>query len=525
MSSSSSPSPSSPTSPHPEAEEPGYPDRTFTTQHLPCDPTCTLTFSEAGPSRYTHAPEPYTKAIPLITSPLTRSSLSTAAAHLRSNQLVSFPSETVYGLGANALSQSAVSKIYAAKKRPADNPLIVHVSDLSMLDTLLPATYQLGAAYEALVKAFWPGALTLLFPVDVDKPAVPSVVTCGHASVAVRMPSHPIARALIATSRLPIAGPSANASGRPSPTTAAHVMRDLGGALDSHPNQEAGREHKGRLKYILDGGPCQVGVESTVVDGITAENELRVLRPGGVTVEQIEQVLKEAGLQDILKLSVYGKDMQRSSEQESKPTTPGMKYKHYSPTAPVVKLLSTKLFPSAIARPYHSNATSSTQALNSLINQSPNSTRTTPQTFAKVVREQIASLLTSSNAGTGMINIGLMTTRDSDLSRHIFSSFTASLSVHDSSGESIHRLLLPPRLLIGCEGVMIHPFDLGPCTTTEVYAQRMFDGLRTLDEGPLLGGVGRCHLIFVEALDDAGVGLAVMNRLNKAASATVLLDC
>ncbi|KAJ1034983.1 hypothetical protein NDA18_000588 [Ustilago nuda] len=520
MSSSSSPSP------HPQAEEPGFPDRTFTTQLLPCDPTSLLSFSEAGPSRYTHASEPYTKAIPRITSPLTRSSLSTAAAHLRSNQLVSFPSETVYGLGANALSQSAVSKIYAAKKRPADNPLIVHVSDLSMLDTLLPATYQLGAAYEALVKAFWPGALTLLFPVDVDKPAVPSVVTCGHASVAVRMPSHPIARALIATSRLPIAGPSANASGRPSPTTAAHVMRDLGSALDSHPNQEAGREHKGRLKYILDGGPCQVGVESTVVDGITAENELRVLRPGGVTVEQIEQVLKEAGLQDILKLSVYGKDMQRSSEQESKPTTPGMKYKHYSPTAPVVMLLSTKLFPSAIARPCHSNPTSSTQALNSLINQSPtHSTCTTPQTFAKVVRDQIASLLTSSNAGTGMINIGLMTTRDSDLSRHIFSSFTASLSVHDSSGESIHRLLLPPRLLIGCERVMIHPFDLGPCTTTEVYAQRLFDGLRTLDEGPLLGRVGRCHLIFVEALDDAGVGLAVMNRLNKAASATVLLDC
>ncbi len=210
----------------------GYPDRTFRTELLPCDADASVAFREAGPSRYGGA-EPLSRAEPLIASSVTRDSLATAARHLQSGQLVSFPSETVYGLGANALSQSAAAKIYAAKKRPADNPLIVHVADLEMLDSLLPPAYTMSAAYSALIKAFWPGALTLLFPVDPQLPAVPSVVTCGQPSVAVRMPSHPIARALIATSRLPMAGPSANASGRPSPTTAAHVMRDLGGQLDT----------------------------------------------------------------------------------------------------------------------------------------------------------------------------------------------------------------------------------------------------------------------------------------------------
>lgn len=308
------------------ASELGYPDRMFHTEFLPCEAHSSVTFEEAGPSRYSAGTEPFTHTKPVISSPVTRESLNTAAAHLRSGHLVSFPSETVYGLGANALSQSAASKIYAAKKRPADNPLIVHVSDLQMLDTLLPNSYKMSEAYEELVKAFWPGALTLLFPVDGEKPAVPRVVTCGHPSVAVRMPSHPIARALIATSGLPMAGPSANASGRPSPTTAAHVMRDLGGQLDAESTSgttENG-EPIGRLKYILDGGACQVGVESTVVDGITAEDEVRVLRPGGVTVEQIAAVLKNAGLADKVKLRVYGKDMERSAEQESNPTTPGI---------------------------------------------------------------------------------------------------------------------------------------------------------------------------------------------------------
>lgn len=511
----------------PNDEELGYPDRAFHTELLPCEISSSLTFTEAGPSRYNPDSEPFTRAKPHISSPITQASLETAAAHLRSGQLVSFPSETVYGLGANALSQSAASKIYAAKKRPADNPLIVHISDLTMLDSLLPPTYQMSEAYQALLKAFWPGALTLLFPVDAEKPAVPNVVTCGHPSVAVRVPSHPIARALIATSGLPMAGPSANASGRPSPTTADHVMRDLGGALDSACIGSASSEEpKGRLKYILDGGPCQVGVESTVVDGITAANEIRVLRPGGVTVEQITSVLQKAGLAEKVKLRVYGKDMEPSAEQESNPTTPGMKYRHYSPTARVVMLLPAKLFARAITCPSSSSsgADASAQVVNSLINNSSSSQITTaPQTFANVVLNQITNHLPNIPVD-GRVNVGLMMTSDSELSRLITSSSTPTSTFSTNGGKTAHLNLLPPRSLPSLESVTIHPFDLGPTDQPEVYAQRMFDGLRTLDEGPLLGA-DKCDLIFVEALDDAGVGLAVMNRLKKAASATVVLDC
>lgn len=509
----------------------GYPDRTFRTELLPCEAHSTVTFQEAGPSRYAANAEPFSRARPVISSPITRRSLDVAAAHLRSGQLVSFPSETVYGLGANAVSQSAAAKIYAAKKRPADNPLIVHVSDLDMLSTLLPEGYTMSDAYQELIKAFWPGALTLLFPVAAGKPAVPKVVTCGHPSVAVRMPSHPIARALIATAGLPMAGPSANASGRPSPTTAAHVMRDLGGQLDAEPSSSSSsnQEPRGRLKYILDGGACQVGVESTVVDGITAENEIRVLRPGGVTVEQIADVLDEAGLTDTVKLRVYGKDMERSAEQESNPTTPGMKYRHYSPTARVVMLLPAKLFARAVQASKSNSAgittsraeeaSTSAKVVDSLTNGETPAPRT-PQTLANIVRDQISNHLITCSAGSTR-HVGLMMSSDSDLARLIRSSSTST----SSSTNTLHPHLLPPLTLSGLPGVLVHPFDLGPSAQASVYAQRMFDGLRTLDEGPLLGEATKCELIFVEALDDAGVGLAVMNRLKKAASETVVLDC
>ncbi len=481
----------------------GYPDCTFRTELLPCDADASVTFQEAGPSRYGGA-EPLTSAEPHIASSVTRDSLAVAARHLHSGQLVSFPSETVYGLGANALSQSAAAKIYAAKKRPADNPLIVHVADLEMLDSLLPPSYTMSAAYSALIKAFWPGALTLLFPVDPQRPAVPSVVTCGQPSVAVRMPSHPIARALIATSRLPMAGPSANASGRPSPTTAAHVMRDLGGQLDTN---EA--EPRGRLQYILDGGACTVGVESTVVDGLSADDEVRVLRPGGVTVEQIAQVLNEARLDT--KLRVYGKDMERSAQQESNPTTPGMKYRHYSPTARVVMLLPATLFARAVTS---SQPTASARVVDSLIDSPP----AAPRSFAHIIHDQLSTLVTGPAGST--INVGVMTSSDSNLARLISSASEPA----PPTDTDVHPHLLTPLELSELPGVLVHRFDLGPSAQPSVYAQRMFDGLRTLDEGPL-HGADKCELIFVEALDDSGVGLAVMNRLKKAASATVVLDC
>lgn len=505
-----------------------YPDCTFHTEVLPCESHSSVSFQEAGPSRYTANAEPYTKAKPVISSPVTRNSLDKAASHLRASQLVAFPSETVYGLGANALSQSAASKIYAAKKRPADNPLIVHVSDLEMLDTLLPQSYTMSQAYSDLIKAFWPGALTLLFPVDTQRPAVPTVVTCGHPSVAVRMPSHPIARALIAISGLPMAGPSANASGRPSPTTAGHVLRDLGGQLDAESSSaDASQAPKGRLRYILDGGACQVGVESTVIDGITAADEVRVLRPGGVTVEQIVSVLDKAGLANKVKLRVYGKDMERSVEQESNPTTPGMKYRHYSPTARVVLLLPANLFARAAQSSGSNNtsgsrsqpdSSSSTKVVETLLNVESNLS-IAPRSFADIVRDQITNHLSSAQPRS-TLHIGLMISCDSALSRLV----TTASHATDAPTSDMHPHLLRPLALEQLENVRVHPFDLGPSGSAEVYAQRMFDGLRTLDEGPL-HGADRCDLIFVEAMDDAGVGLAVMNRLKKAASATVVLDC
>lgn len=190
------------------------------------------------------------------TPDLRSSSLSTAAALLGESSLVAFPTETVYGLGASALSAEAVANIYKAKGRPSDNPLITHISSREMLLDLLPGRESsVPSIYEPLMKRFWPGALTLIFPLEGDEPAgrpVASSVTAGLPSLAIRMPSHPLALDLIRQSNLPLAAPSANLSSRPSPTTAEHVRHDLG----------IGRG----VAAILDGGDCEVGLESTVVD-------------------------------------------------------------------------------------------------------------------------------------------------------------------------------------------------------------------------------------------------------------------
>ncbi|KAL8281427.1 hypothetical protein RQP46_006111 [Phenoliferia psychrophenolica] len=282
---------------------------------------------------------------------LTLASLRTAASLLQSSQLVALPTETVYGLGANALSPSATAQIYAAKGRPSDNPLIVHIGSLAMLHQLLPGgAKSIPKVYEPLLKRFWPGPLSLLFPVS--SPSLPPpqlalapAVTAGLSSVAIRMPSHPLALALIQLANIPIAAPSANLSSRPSPTTAQHVMFDLG----------TGRG----LGAILDGGDCDVGLESTVVDYVPPNletdpegfGEVRVLRVGGVSAEEIQDCLEQAGFKtpSDRKTQVWRKDFE-SPELESRPTTPGMKYKHYAPTNARVVLV----------RPVAANATDAT---------------------------------------------------------------------------------------------------------------------------------------------------------------------
>ncbi|KAL6764481.1 DHBP synthase RibB-like alpha/beta domain-containing protein [Haematococcus lacustris] len=259
-----------------------------------------------------------TNTTALMPTPL--SPLHAAAALLLADQVVALPTETVYGLAANALSVAAVARIYTAKQRPADNPLIVHGADMGMLRALYPPGWKLPSSYQAAVQAHWPGPLTILLP---RSPQVPDIVTCGQPTMAVRMPSHPVARALIALAGVPLAAPSANSSGRPSPTTAAHVMEDLAG----------------RIPLVLDGGPCSLGLESTVLDAL--RHPPVVLRPGGVTAEQLRRL---PGLQGLL---VYSKDL-RDAALEQAPTTPGMKYRHYSPTAQVT-LLDVSGWPGSLA--------------------------------------------------------------------------------------------------------------------------------------------------------------------------------
>lgn len=229
------------------------------------------------------------------------SSLQLVAKLLKEGQVVGIPTETVYGLGADALNESAVRAIFAAKERPADNPLIVHVAEFQDLEPLC----HINDMARKLNDAFWPGPLTMILP---KKDIVPTVVTANLDSVAIRMPAHPVAQQIIRLSGCPIAAPSANRSGRPSPTQAQHVYEDM----------------DGRIPLIIDGGESDVGVESTVVS-LTGDTAV-VLRPGGITPEMIAAVLGTCEVADSV--------MRPLREGEEAPS-PGMKHKHYAPKAPM----------------------------------------------------------------------------------------------------------------------------------------------------------------------------------------------
>jgi len=227
-----------------------------------------------------------------------------AAEVLKKGGLVAFPTETVYGLGANALDGKAVLRIFDAKNRPADNPIIVHVANRDDIYVLAENVPQIA---EKLIDEFWPGPLTLLF---VKSDAVPNAVTAGLATVAVRMPSHAVAHALISEAGMPVAAPSANLAGRPSPTSAKHVLDDL----------------SGRIEVLIDGGEIGYGVESTVLDLTT--DLPTVLRPGPVTVEELRKVVGEVEVHPIARAEV--------SIEVAIARSPGMKYRHYAPAAEVV---------------------------------------------------------------------------------------------------------------------------------------------------------------------------------------------
>ncbi len=219
---------------------------------------------------------------------------------IRNGGLVAFPTETVYGLGGNGFDVAASGKIYAAKGRPSDNPLILHISDVAMLDMI---TDEVSDKAKKLMDKFWPGPLTMIFN---KKEKVPFETTGGLSTVAVRMPDHEVARSIIAAAGTPIAAPSANVSGRPSPTLASHVYEDLSGKID----------------MIIDGGGVGLGLESTIID-LTCEPPM-ILRPGYITRDMFKEVIGEVMIDPAIL---------KKPDDSIKPKAPGMKYRHYAPKA------------------------------------------------------------------------------------------------------------------------------------------------------------------------------------------------
>ena len=227
-----------------------------------------------------------------------------AGAVIKRGGLVAFPTETVYGLGANGMDEEAAAKIYAAKGRPSDNPLILHISDIKMLDGIVS---EVPDTARILMEKFWPGPMTLVFK---KKPEVPYGTTGGLDTVAVRYPSHKVALEIISAAGVPIAAPSANTSGRPSPTKASHVIEDMDGKVD----------------MIVDGGEVGIGIESTIID-VTGDVPM-ILRPGYITKTMVEELIGEVQLDKV----VTAKTIEEIGG-DYKPKAPGMKYRHYAPKA------------------------------------------------------------------------------------------------------------------------------------------------------------------------------------------------
>lgn len=329
--------------------------------------------------------------------------LTEAARLLRRGELVAFPTETVYGLGANGLDSCAVTGIFQAKGRPADNPLILHIDTVEKLSELAA---HVPANAKALAERYWPGPLSVV----VERRAhIPDVVTGGLATVAVRLPASRVARELIRLAGVPVAAPSANTSGRPSPTTAEDVLADL----------------DGKIAAVIDAGPCAIGVESTVVDCTTAVPTL--LRPGGITYEMLIEVLGEVEVDPAL------------AGSQTIPKSPGMKYTHYAPMAPMTLIEAGGAQPAAL-----------------------------------VIRE-----------------------------------IRAAQAAGKTVGAVVSAELAP---------------SLPPATITAVYGSRtdagtvaagLYTALRSFDDKPV-------DVIYAEGIAEQGLGLAVMNRLRKAAGYRII---
>lgn len=366
--------------------------------------------------------------------------------------LVAFPTETVYGLGADATRSACVRRIYWAKNRPADNPLIVHVASLQQLSDLIGNP--LPTIYEPLVKKFWPGPLTIILPLPEPSPFAPEV-TNNLKTFGVRMPATPLARLLIALSGKPIAAPSANTSKRPSTTTAQHVLEDLDGRVD----------------IILDGGPCGVGVESTVVDGTC--DPPAILRPGGIGIEDICALGGEWA-----KIVVGYNDVKKHEDIDGDgPRAPGMKYKHYAPKGTV-----------------HLIAAGTPQSdLVHRLGQLLHETSPAHSMTVGLIRTSCAwkRWLGCGTAPQGVVDGTAKTVQESSI-------FPAARGVYCHLGNSAFRF---------------YDMQLGPSINS--VAQDIFAALRACDELD-------CDIIMIEGLREGlgaeanGLATAVMNRLRKA---------
>ncbi|KAJ8120028.1 hypothetical protein ONZ43_g3157 [Nemania bipapillata] len=388
--------------------------------------------------------------------------LQEAANYLKTKDIpVAFPTETVYGLGADATRAPAVKGIYSAKGRPSDNPLIVHVADLDMLRHLLQPAPEKGVPangyhgqipeiYKPLIERFWPGPLTILMPNPSPSKLAPQV-TAGLQTYGVRMPASPLARSLIKLVGAPLAAPSANASTKPSPTTAAHVLEDL----------------DGRIELILDGGSCLVGVESTVVDGLC--DPPVVLRPGGVSIDELR---KCPGWEHVEK--AY-KD--HSEAGKAAPRAPGMKYKHYSPKAQVVLYEAT------------------CPTLHKGIDQRDLDLKEDSSNIVGVIRTRYWQLGGSLSCGDFKEQERLAAPAEST------NPIDVELEVREADLYKSSDDVVIGKLL-----------DIGIGKESRSIAHGLFSALRELDRRG-------ADVIFVEGtLDDEDIGAAVMNRLRKAAS-------
>ncbi|KAF3480335.1 translation initiation protein Sua5 [Arthroderma uncinatum] len=396
-----------------------------------------------------------------------------AAEAIRTSDIpVAFPTETVYGLGADATRSGAVQGIYKAKQRPSDNPLIVHISSREQLERLLQAPKTSNGAvkdhntplipkiYEPLMERFWPGPLSIILPNPSHLPLAPEV-TANLSTFAVRMPSSPLARLLIALADRPVAAPSANASTKPSPTTAQHVHTDL----------------QGRIDIILDGGPCGVGVESTVVDGLSSPPA--ILRPGGVGIDELRTC---PGWENV---QIGYKD--GALQGKATPRAPGMKYKHYSPKAKVVLFEAGQDNASVVNR------------VISDINKRPESEkdRNLPLSIG-VVRTK------AWKKGLGMLGIPHLPLDDATNGETTTSSINCPTNIQIESQQ------------ITSSAPAINMLDISLGDDTSSIARGLFSALRSLDEEDV-------SIIYVEGISDTegDLAAAVMNRLRKAAEEEV----